>query len=182
MRLHELPLPGAFLIDLEPIEDERGSFSRVYCRQELAARGLVAEIAQASLSFNHRKGTLRGLHFQAAPHEEAKLVRCTAGEIFDVIVDLRPGSATYCQSFSLSLAPGSRRQLYVPRGFAHGFQTLVDDTEVSYFISTPYEPSSARGYRFDEPAFGIRWPLPVTVISERDAHLPRFQAEGSCGP
>ncbi|HEX4954467.1 MAG TPA: dTDP-4-dehydrorhamnose 3,5-epimerase family protein [Thermoanaerobaculia bacterium] len=182
MKLHELPLPGAYRIDLEPIEDERGSFTRVFCRQELAAQGLEGEIAQASLSFNHKRGTLRGLHFQAAPHEEAKIVRCTAGEIFDVIVDLRPLSPTFRQSCSMTLSSHARQQLYVPKGFAHGFQTLVDDTEVAYFISTPYEPSAARGYRFDDPAFGIRWPLPVAVISERDATLPLFGAEGERRP
>jgi dTDP-4-dehydrorhamnose 3,5-epimerase len=133
-------------------------------------------VAQCSVSYNHRKGTLRGLHFQAAPREEAKLVRCTRGALFDAIVDLRPGSPTYGRHFAVVLSAEAGNQLFIPKGMAHGFQTLEDGTEVFYQISEVYAPDLARGYRYDDPAFGIPWPLPVTVIADKDCNLPRFEA------
>ena len=168
-------LEGAWLIDLDPREDERGFFARIWCRHELAAQGLDTEIAQESLSFNRHRGTVRGLHFQRPPHEETKIVRCTRGGIFDVIVDLRPQSASYLRWQGFELTGANRKALYVPKGFAHGFQTLADDVEIVYQISKFYAPSSAGGYRFDDAAFGIVWPLPVTMISERDLSWPAFQ-------
>lgn len=174
MRFTELPVAGAFLVEPVAVEDERGFFARTFCRDELAARGLDGSLAQCSVSFNHRRGTLRGLHFQAAPHEEVKLVRCTRGAIFDVLVDLRPDSPTFRRHAAITLSAENRAQAYIPRGVAHGFQTLEESSEVFYQISVPYAPSSARGFRFDDPAFGILWPLPVEVISARDLALPRF--------
>jgi dTDP-4-dehydrorhamnose 3,5-epimerase len=168
-------LDGALLINLEPREDERGFFARLWCRQELAAQGLDTDIAQESLSFNWRRGTVRGLHFQRAPHEETKIVRCTSGGIFDAIVDLRPQSPTYLRSQGFELTAENRTALYVPKGFAHGFQTLADNAEIIYQISEFYVPSSAGGYRYDDVAFRIAWPLPVTEISERDLSWPAFK-------
>jgi dTDP-4-dehydrorhamnose 3,5-epimerase len=169
-------LNGAWLIDLEPREDERGFFARMWCRQELAAQGLDTEIAQESLSFNRHCGTVRGLHFQRPPHEETKIVRCTRGGIFDVIVDLRPQSPSYLRWHGFELTADNRNALYVPKGFAHGFQTLDDNAEIVYQISEFYVPDSAAGYRYDDASFGIAWPLPVTVISERDLGWPVFKA------
>lgn len=175
-------LDDAWLIDLEPREDERGFFARIWCRQELAAQGLDTEIAQESLSFNRHRGTMRGLHFQRPPHEETKIVRCTRGGIFDVIVDLRPQSPSYLRWQGFELTAENRKALYVPKGFAHGFQTLVDNAEIVYQISEFYAPNSAGGYRYDDMAFGIAWPLPVTVISERDLSWPAFNAGTSVLP
>jgi dTDP-4-dehydrorhamnose 3,5-epimerase len=167
-------LEGAWLIDIEPREDERGFFARTWCRHELAAHGLDTEIAQENLSLNRHRGTLRGLHFQRSPHEETKIVRCTRGAIFDVIVDLRPLSPTYLRWEAFELTAGNRRAIYIPKGLAHGFQSLTDGTEVAYRISAFYAPEAAGGYRYDDTAFGIAWPLPVTVISERDLAWPAF--------
>jgi dTDP-4-dehydrorhamnose 3,5-epimerase len=175
-------LDDAWLIDLEAREDERGFFARIWCRQELAAKGLDPDIAQESLSFNRHRGTPRGLHFQRPPHEETKIVRCTRGGIFDVIVDLRPRSPSYLRWQGFELTAENRRALYVPKAFAHGFQTLADDVEIVYQISQFYAPNSAGGYRYDDPAFGIAWPLPVTVISERDLSWPAFEAGTSVLP
>ena len=174
MIFHETPLAGAWVIEAERHEDDRGFFARTFCRREFEARGLVAPTAQCNLSYNAVQGTLRGLHFQAAPHEEDKLVRCTRGAIFDAIVDLRPASETYRQSFTVALTADNHHQLYVPKGFAHGFQTLEDDTEVFYQMSAFYAPGHGRGYRYDDPAFDIPWPLPVTKISEKDLALPKL--------
>jgi dTDP-4-dehydrorhamnose 3,5-epimerase len=165
----------AWLIDLEPKEDERGFFVRTWCRQELASQGLDVDIAQESLSFSRWRGTLRGLHFQRSPHQETKIVRCTRGAIFDVIVDLRCGSPTFAHWEGFDLTAHNRRAIYIPKGFAHGFQTLTDDAEISYQISTFHAPQSASGYRYDDPAFDITWPLTVTVISERDVGWPAFR-------
>jgi dTDP-4-dehydrorhamnose 3,5-epimerase len=165
-------IAGAFLVDLEPITDERGFFARSFCRHEFVARGLNPELAQCNVSLNRRRGTLRGMHWQAAPHEEAKLVRCTRGMLHDVIIDLRAGSPTYRRHAAVLLSAENRRMLYVPEGCAHGFLTLEDDTEVLYQMSAFYAPESAQGVRFDDPAFGIRWPAEVTVISERDRGYP----------
>jgi dTDP-4-dehydrorhamnose 3,5-epimerase len=169
MIFQESPLPGAFIVDLELHSDERGFFARSYCPDEFAAQGLTAPLQQCSVSYNARKGTLRGLHYQAAPHEEHKLVRCTAGTIFDVIVDIRPQSRHYKRWFGTELSAQNRRALFVPAGFAHGFITLSDDAEVCYMISVPYSPAHAQGFRWSDPAFGIQWPLIPSVISPRDA-------------
>ncbi len=168
------PLAGAYVIEPERVEDDRGFFARTFCRKDFEAQGLVSPIAQCNVSFNHLEGTLRGLHFQASPHEEDKLVRCTQGALFDVIVDLRPASETYGQHFTTELTADNRRQLYIPKGFAHGFQTLADNTEVFYQMSTFYAPGFGRGYRYDDSAFNIAWPLPVAKISEKDLALPEF--------
>ena len=175
MRFEATPLAGAWLLWPERVLDERGFFARTWCRRELAARGLDPEIAQCSVSFNHRKGTVRGLHFQSAPHEEVKLVRVTRGAVFDVIVDLRPGSPTRGRHAGFTLSEGEGNQLYIPKGMAHGFQTLEDATEVSYQISAFYAPEAARGIRWDDPTLAIAWPEPVTVISEKDRALPLWE-------
>ena len=170
----ELELSGAFLVDLERIEDDRGFFARAFCADEMAARGLATTFVQSNISYNRRRGTLRGLHYQAPPHEEAKLVRCIRGAIFDVIVDLRAGSPTLHRSHAVELSAANRRALYVPPGFAHGFQSLTDDAEVLYLMSAAYQPEAARGVRYDDPALAIAWPLPPTAISDKDRALPRL--------
>jgi dTDP-4-dehydrorhamnose 3,5-epimerase len=170
------PLAGAVLLELERKEDERGFFARTWCREEFLAQGLDPALAQCSVSFNHRWGTLRGLHLQAAPHAETKLVRCTRGAVWDVIVDLRPDSPTFRQHFAAVLSTENGSALYIPPGMAHGFQTLEDATDVFYQISAPYVPESARGYRWDDPAFALPWPEPVTVMSQRDREWPDFGA------
>lgn len=151
-------LPGAFIIEPTRLEDERGFFARTWCRADLAERGLNPELAQCSISFNKRKGTLRGMHYQIAPYEEAKLVRCTMGAIYDVIVDLRPASPTFKQWVAVELTAKNHLMLYVPEGCAHGFQTLVAESEVLYYISAQYAPDYARGVRWNDPAFAIEWP------------------------
>jgi dTDP-4-dehydrorhamnose 3,5-epimerase len=168
----ESPLSGAYIIDMTRSEDERGFFARSFCVEEFAAHGLVGGMSQCSVSFNARKGTLRGLHYQAAPHDEDKLVRCTAGAIFDVIVDVRAESPTYRQWFGTELTAANHRALYIPKGFAHGFISLADATEVFYMISVPYVAEFARGLRWNDPAFGIRWPIAPEVLSTRDAEYP----------
>jgi dTDP-4-dehydrorhamnose 3,5-epimerase len=172
MRFLETKVDGAFLIEPEPIADERGLFARTWCREEFEEHGLNPGLAQANVSFNHRKGTLRGMHYQAAPHQEAKLVRCTQGAVFDVALDLRPASPTYLAWFGAELDAGNRAMLYVPEGCAHGFLTLADATEVAYQMSAPYAPAAARGVRWDDPAFAIEWPGEVLVINQRDASYP----------
>ncbi len=172
MRFVGTPLADAFLIELQPIEDERGFFARSFCVEEFRKHGLDHRVAQCNVSFNRRTGTLRGMHFQVAPHEEAKLVRCTSGAVFDVIVDLREGSATRYQWFASELTARNRRAILVPAGFAHGFQTLEDDTEVLYQMSEFYYPESARGLRWDDPCIGIEWPLSDPVLSDKDRSFP----------
>ena len=172
MRFVETKVAGAFLIEPEPIADERGFFARTWCTEEFADHGLNPGLSQANISYNHHKGTLRGLHYQQAPHTEAKLVRCTRGAIFDVAVDLRPESPTYRGWFGAELSADNRAMLYVPEGCAHGFLTLTDAAEVAYQMSAPYAPAAARGVRFDDPAFGIEWPGEVLVINERDRGYP----------
>jgi dTDP-4-dehydrorhamnose 3,5-epimerase len=165
-------LPGVWVIDPEPIEDERGFFARTFCARDFAERGLATAWVQASVSFNRRRGTLRGMHYQAAPHEESKLVRCTAGAIHDVVVDLRPGSPAHLRHLAIELNADNRRQVFIPPGCAHGFQALADGSEVSYLISAFHEPSAARGARFDDPRLALDWPLEPTVVSERDRNWP----------
>ena len=171
----ETSLAGAYLIDLDRREDERGFFARVFCVEEFRARGLNAEVAQCSFSFNRRKGTLRGLHWQVRPKAEDKLVRVSRGAIHDIVVDLRPDSPTYLQHVAVELTSDNGRMLYVPRGFAHGFQALVDETDVCYQMSEFFAPECARGARWNDPAFGIRWPLPNPILNERDQSWPDFQ-------
>jgi dTDP-4-dehydrorhamnose 3,5-epimerase len=168
-------LPGAFVLEPERREDGRGFFARTWCRQEFAAHNLPTRLVQCNISFNTRRGTLRGLHYQAAPYGEAKLVRCTAGAIYDVIIDLRPDSAMFMQWLAVELTAENRRMLFIPEAFAHGFQTLVDHTEVFYQMSEFYVPDAARGIRWNDPAFGIRWPDAERIISERDQHYPDFR-------
>ena len=176
MRFLETEIPGAYVLELEPYADERGSFARIWCRDELAAHGLTAELSQSSISRNRKAGTLRGMHFQRAPHQEAKLVRCTRGAIFDVVLDLRPGSPAYTSWFGVELDAETGSALYVPEGCAHGFQTLVDDTEVLYFISRPYAPEASTGVRWDDPAFGIEWPgTAQRTMSDRDSAWADFR-------
>ena len=172
----ESSLRGAFTIDMVRAQDERGFFARSFDAEEFTARGLPGEMPQSSVSYNLYKGTLRGLHYQAPPHGEDKLVRCTAGAVFDVIVDLRSGSPTQRRWFGTELTADNRRAIFIPKGFAHGFITLRDDTEVLYMISVPYAPGSERGVRWDDPALAIRWPIEPVVISARDAALPLLGA------
>jgi dTDP-4-dehydrorhamnose 3,5-epimerase len=175
-------LAGAWLIELEPHRDERGFFARTWCRRELEAHGLDPGLAQESLSYNRRRGTLRGLHFQRPPHAETKIVSCPRGAIFDVIVDLRPDSPTFLRWQGFELDEANRRALYIPKGFAHGFETLADDTEIAYRISEFYAPEAAAGCRYDDPAFGIEWKLPVAVIAERDLAWPPFARQEAAAP
>lgn len=176
MRFDESALPGACIVEMVRIEDERGFFARSFCAEEFAAHGLPAHMPQCSVSFNARRATLRGLHYQAEPHAEDKLVRCTAGAIFDVIVDLRPHSPTRLRWLGLELSAANRRALFVPKGFAHGFVTLANDTEVLYMISVPYAPGFERGIRWNDPAIGIEWPLAPEHLSARDAAHPLLGA------
>jgi dTDP-4-dehydrorhamnose 3,5-epimerase len=172
MIFSETPLLGAFTIDLERRSDARGFFARSFCAAEFEAHGLKPAVAQCNLSFNHRRGTLRGMHYQTSPATEAKLVRCTRGRIYDVIVDLRPQSPTFMQHFGVELSDENRRALYVPEMFAHGYQALTDGAEVTYQVSEPYAPDCERGLRHDDPALAIAWPVPVTVISDKDMAWP----------
>ncbi len=172
MRFHETPVPGAWLIELEPHADARGLFARTYCAREFAEQGIRFEVAQCNLSVNHRRGTLRGLHYQAPPSAEAKVVRCVRGAIHDVIVDLRPDSPAYRRHYAVDLSAENRLALFVPELCAHGFQTMTDGAEVSYLMGEFYDPDAQRGVRWDDPAFAIPWPLAVTEISEKDASWP----------
>lgn len=173
----ELALPDVRVVELEPHRDERGFFARAWCRREFEEAGLETRVAQCNLSFNRRRGTLRGMHFQAPPMEEVKLVRCVRGALLDVVVDLRPDSPTFGEHAAVELTAENRRALYVPRGFAHGFQTLQDDTEIYYQMSEFHSPEHARGYRFDDPAFGIEWPVHPPVVKEKDRAWPDFDPD-----
>jgi dTDP-4-dehydrorhamnose 3,5-epimerase len=179
MVFKETSLSGAWLIDIAPIEDERGFFARTWAAEEFTARGLDASLAQCNLAYNHRKGTVRGMHFQRAPFEEVKIVRCTRGAIYDVIIDLRPGSPTLGKWIGEELTEDNRRMLYIPPGFAHGYQTLTDKVETYYHVSAPFSPAHADGVRWDDPAFAIAWPLgEPTVMSARDKAWPSFTGGG----
>lgn len=175
MRFQALPLEGAFRIELEPIRDQRGFNARSFCAHEFAARGLCDHFVQTNVIANGPRGTLRGFHYQVPPHAEAKLFRVTRGAIHDVIIDLRPGSPTYRRWHAVELAASAHTMLYVPEGFAQGFQTLADDTELTYQVSAFYAPDHGRGIRHDDPAFGIRWPLEPTAISDKDRSWPDFE-------
>jgi dTDP-4-dehydrorhamnose 3,5-epimerase len=172
MIFHQLHLAGAYRIELQLITDERGAFARRFCAETFRAHGLESDLVQRSVSFNMRAGTLRGMHFQTPPHLEAKLVRCTRGAVFDVMVDLRDGSGTYGRWHGEELSADNRVMLYIPKGFAHGFQTLLDDTEVDYEITPAYVPGTDHGFRFDDPSLDIRWPIAATIMSDRDKGLP----------
>ncbi len=172
MNVTETAVAGVLVLEIEPVEDERGFFARTWDQADLGSRGLTARLDQVSIAFNSVAGTLRGLHYQAAPHEEAKTIRCIAGAIFDVAVDLREGSPTRHRWVGVELSASNRRSLFIPEGCAHGYVTLTDATEVQYLISVPYRPDAARGYRWDDPAFAIAWPVPIHRISARDATLP----------
>jgi dTDP-4-dehydrorhamnose 3,5-epimerase len=176
MEFGETPLAGAYLIRQTRIVDHRGFFARAFCQQEFAAHGLTSSMVQLNVGFSHEAGTLRGMHYQERPHSEAKLMRCTSGAIFDVIVDLRLDSPTRGRWFGTELSAENGLLLYAPEGFAHGYQTLVADAEMYYLASAFYVHSSARGVRYDDPVFGIRWPLPVSAISEADRGWPDFRA------
>jgi dTDP-4-dehydrorhamnose 3,5-epimerase len=176
VKFQESALPGAYAIDMDRLEDERGFFARSYCAEEFAARGLSTLMPQSSVSFNPRRGTLRGMHYQADPHAEDKLVRCTAGAVYDVIVDLRPSSPTLRRWFGVELSAVNHRSLFVPKGLAHGFITLRDDTEVLYMMSEPYVPGFERGVRWNDPAIGISWPMAPSAVSARDAAYPLLGA------
>jgi dTDP-4-dehydrorhamnose 3,5-epimerase len=172
----ETKLKGSFIIDPKRLEDERGFFARTWCQRESAAYGLHPQWVQCNISFNRKKATLRGMHYQSPPAAEAKLVRCTRGAIYDVIIDLRPGCSTFKQWIGVELSTENRRMLYIPEGFAHGFLTLDDKTEIFYQMSEFYAPGCARGVRWNDPAFAIEWPIDVSMISEQDRSYPDFQA------
>lgn len=174
MHFTETKVKGAFLIDLDPRSDNRGFFARSWCLKEFQEHGLVSHIAQINLALTLKMGTVRGLHFQTPPDEEAKTVRCTRGAVYDVVVDLRPSSPTHKAWAGFELSADNHRILYIPVGCAHGYQTLSDDSEIEYLTSAAYAPTSAKGVRFDDPAFGIEWPLPVTVISDADRSWPTY--------
>ena len=170
-------LAGAWVVDLERREDDRGFFARAWCRREFESKGLDTRLVQCSISRTERRGTLRGMHWQAEPHAEVKLVRCTRGAIWDEIIDLRPDSPTYTRHFGLELSAENGRALYIPEGFAHGFVTLAEDTDVLYQMSEFYEPAAARGARWNDPVFGIDWPVTEPILNERDASYRDFAPE-----
>jgi len=177
MKFVPTPLKDAYVVELQPIEDSRGAFSRTFCGKEFEQHGLKPTVAQANVSWNHKKGTLRGMHYQVRPAAETKLVRCTTGGIYDVIIDLRPESPTYLQHFGVELTAQNRKALYVPELFAHGYLTLTDGAEVFYQVGEFYSPGYERGIRYDDPKFGIQWPVPIEVISDKDAKWAPFSAE-----
>jgi dTDP-4-dehydrorhamnose 3,5-epimerase len=177
MLFHETAIPGAYLIEPERLADHRGFFARVWCKRELLQRGLLADLNQSNMSFSHHKGTLRGLHFQEPPHAEVKIIRCTRGQIYDVIVDLRPDSPTHKTWIGVHLTEENRAMLYVPEGCAQGFLTLTDGSEVYYHTSEFYYPELATGVRYDDPQFSIHWPIRVTVVSEQDTRWPDYSTQ-----
>ncbi|QJD88249.1 dTDP-4-dehydrorhamnose 3,5-epimerase [Cohnella herbarum] len=177
MKFTETPLSGAYIIDLDRIEDERGFFARTFCVKEFSARGIILNIVQANTSYNKKRGTVRGMHYQLPPHAEPKLIRCVRGSIYDVIIDLREDSETYLKWFAAELNEQNQKMIYVPEGFAHGFQTLVDDTEVFYQMGEYYHQEAATGVRWDDSKFQIFWPLEVAVISVKDRSYPLFHVK-----
>ena len=176
MRFQPLQIPGVVQVDAEGAADARGSFARLHCEREFEVHGLPSRMVQSSVSYSRLRGTLRGMHFQWPPSREGKLVRCIRGSIHDVVIDLRPDSATFAQHVALELTAAGRRAVFIPPGFAHGFQTLEDDVEVMYQMTDFYDPALAAGVRWNDSAFGIAWPLPVTAIHERDAGYADFDA------
>jgi len=180
MIITETKLKGAFIIDVQRIEDDRGFFGRTYCKKEFEAYGINTNVVQTNVSYNRQKGTLRGLHMQMAPYSETKLVRCTRGAIFDVIVDMRSNSDTFKQWTGVELSSDNYRMLYVPEDFAHGFMTLTDNTDVTYQVTQFYTPEAERGYRWNDPTFGIIWPFEPLVLSHKDQTHPFIEAEITC--
>jgi dTDP-4-dehydrorhamnose 3,5-epimerase len=174
MKFIETGLQGAVIVEIEKLQDQRGFFARTWCKREFEKYGLDASLVQANVSYNHRKGTLRGMHYQVEPYGETKLVRCTQGAICDVIIDLRPESPTYRKWVGVELTAENYRMLFVPKMFAHGFQTLVDDSVVTYQVGQFYTSGSERGIRYNDPEFGLRWPVEVSVISDKDKSWPDF--------
>lgn len=175
MIFKQTPLAGAFVIDIEQRTDSRGFFARSFCMREFEEHGLKPAVAQCNMSFNHKAGVLRGMHYQVAPSTEAKLIRCTRGAIYDVIIDMRPSSPTWLQHFGIELSSDNRTALYVPEMFAHGYLTLVPEAEVFYQVSEFYAPGTERGVRYDDPAIGIKWPAPIVEVSEKDAAWPLLE-------
>ena len=175
MKFAALQIPGAWVIDPDLLGDERGFFARTFCRKEFEQHGLSGDLAQCNVSFNRKRGTLRGMHYQREPHQEAKLVRCTQGAIYDVVLDLRPDSPAYLGWHAIELNAANRRMLYVPEGCAHGFMTLADESEVFYQMAEFYHPECSAGVRWDDPAFGIRWPFSEPIASAKDLSYPRFE-------
>ena len=174
MKFIETKLKGAFVVEIEKLADDRGFFARSSCQKEFEVHGLTARVVQANVSFNFKKGTMRGMHYQIAPHQECKLVRCTRGAVHDVIIDLRPESPTYKQWVGVELTADNYTMFFVPEDFAHGYITLVDNTEITYQVSQFYTPGSEKGIRFNDPTFNIQWPLDVSVISDKDRDWPDF--------
>lgn len=174
MKFTETKLKGAYIIELDPIYDDRGFFARSFCQKEFQAYKLKINIVQCNISHNKKKGTLRGMHFQVPPKGEEKLVRCSRGSIYDVIIDLNPKSQTYCKWVAVELTAENHKMLYIPKNFAHGFQTLEDNTEVFYHMFEFYSPKQARGVCWDDPAFNIKWPIPNPIISKNDRYYPLF--------
>ena len=174
MLFHNTPLDGAYIIEPQKISDKRGFFARIWCQNELKEMGLNPEILQSNVGYSVHKGTLRGLHFQKAPHAEVKIVRCTKGTIYDVIVDLRPGSATFKKWFGVELSENNHKMIYAPEGFAQGYITLADESEMYYLTTNFYQPDSASGVRYNDPAFEIDWPIEPQVISDQDMNWPDF--------
>jgi len=177
MIFHETKLKGAYIVELDKREDERGFFARAYCAREFEEHGLRPQMVQANTSYNHKKGTLRGMHYQVPPASEPKFIRCIRGAVWDVIIDMRPESPTYLEHIGIELSADNRRAIYVPDLFAHGNQALTDGAELFYLVGEYYTPGCERGVRFDDPAIGIDWPLPVTVISEKDANWPLLSVQ-----
>ncbi|MFH2129147.1 MAG: dTDP-4-dehydrorhamnose 3,5-epimerase [bacterium] len=175
MKFTETQLKGAFILELEKRGDDRGFFARTWCQHEFQDHGLAAEVVQQNISVSKDTGTLRGMHYQIAPHQETKLIRCSKGALYDVIIDLRPDSATYKQWLAFELTQDNYKMVYVPKDFAHGFMTLADDTEATYLVSAFYAPNAERGIRYNDSAFGIHWPLPVTTISDKDNTWPDYK-------
>ncbi len=175
----ETKLKGAFIIDIKKLEDERGYFGRAWCKDEFDLHGLNSNAVQANVAYNQQAGTLRGMHYQTYPFTETKTVRCTAGSIYDVIIDLRPGSATYTQWIGVILTGKNLKMLYVPDGFAHGYITLEDETSVHYMVTEYYTPNAEAGVRYDDPAFAIQWPIVPTLISDKDLAHPAFEPKSA---
>jgi dTDP-4-dehydrorhamnose 3,5-epimerase len=182
MIFHESPLKGAFLVDLDRKEDNRGFFARAFCAKEFEQHGIPGRMVQANMSFNFKRGTVRGMHYQVAPASEPKFIRCIRGAIWDVIIDMRPDSPTYRQHFGVELSAENRRAIYIPNLFAHGNQALTDEAELLYLVGEFYTPNCERGVRYDDPAIGIKWPIPVTVVSEKDQSWPLLEVKVGAQP
>lgn len=182
MEFHPTAIPGVFVIDIQPRHDDRGFFARAWCQREFAEHGLCERLVQCDISFNRRRGTLRGMHLQRAPHAQAKVVRCTRGALFDVIVDVRPGSEAFGRHVAVELTAENRRMAFIPEGCAHGFQTVQDETEVFYQMSAFYAPESAFGFRWDDPAIDIRWPVTTPILNDRDRDYPTLAEAMAMSP